>query len=103
MNNAETMIDEISNPVMGLPASRQPMCNNDVLRFLADGQGRSVAEMVTHFGVTQTAIRARLRTLTAAQSVARQRRDEANPKRGRPQYLYYITSHGTELLATGTR
>ena len=71
---------------------RQPMCDNDILGLLADRRGRSVAEMTTHFHVTQTAIRARLRRLTAAQAVTRKRNDER--RRGRPTYLYYITSRG---------
>ncbi len=77
---------------------RQPMCNDDVLRLLADQRGRSVAEMATHFRVTQTAIRKRLVRLAVEQSVIRKRGDDAK-RRGRPQYLYYITSQGTAALA----
>jgi len=76
---------------------RQPMCNNDVLRLLADHRGRSVAEMATHFRVTQTAIRKRLLRLTLLQSVTRQRK--GGWQRGRPQYLYFITSQGEAALA----
>ena len=76
---------------------RQPMCNNDLLRLLADQRGRSVAEMATHFHVTQTAIRKRLLRLTLVQSVTRQR-DDAN-RRGRPPDLYFITNQGKARLA----
>jgi len=69
---------------------RQPMCNDDILRLLADHPGRTVAEMATNFHVTQTAIRCRLIRLTVAQSVTRQRKD--TKQRGRPLYLYYVTS-----------
>jgi predicted ArsR family transcriptional regulator len=73
------------------------MCNNDFLRFLADQGGHTVAEMVAHFRVTQTAIRKRIVRLTAAQSITRKRDD---PKRsGRPKYLYFITSQGAAALA----
>ncbi len=78
---------------------RQPMCDEDILRLLADQCGRSVFEMVTHFHVTQTAIRNRLRRLTAAQSVVRKRSGDATRKRGRPKYLYYITGAGAAALA----
>jgi len=43
---------------------RQPMCDDDILRLLADQRGRSVSEMVTHFRVAHTAIRKRLLRLT---------------------------------------
>ena len=79
-------------------ADRQPMCDNDVLRLLADQRGRTVTEMATHFRVTETAIRNRLLHLAAAQSVTRQRSDDETGKRGRPKYLYYITSQGTARL-----
>jgi len=78
---------------------RQPMCNDDILRLLADQPGRTVAEMATRFHVTQTAIRARLTRLMVAQSVTRKRGDDAMRKQGRPKYLYYITSRGTATLA----
>jgi len=76
---------------------RQFMCNNDVLRFLADEQGRTLAEIATHFGVTLTAIRNRVIRLMQLQSVTRQRNDQR--RRGRPQFRYSITSHGAEVLA----
>ncbi len=75
------------------------MCNDNVLRFLADREGHTVSEMVNHFRVTQTAIRARLQRLSAEQTVMRQRRDDLSRKRGRPQFLYYITGRGEERLA----
>jgi predicted ArsR family transcriptional regulator len=78
---------------------RQPMCNNDVLRLLADQRGRSISEMAAHFHVTLTAIRNRLIRLTAVQSVTRQRADVTG-KRGRPKYLYFITQRGTAALAS---
>jgi len=77
---------------------RQTMCDDDILRLLADQPGRTVAEMATRFHVTQTAIRARLARLTAAQSITRKRGDDAMRKQGRPKYLYYITSSGTAAL-----
>ena len=86
--------------VTKLLTDRQPMCNNDLLRLLADQRGRSVSEMATHFHVTQTAIRKRLLRLTLVQSVTRQR-DDAN-RRGRPPDLYFITSQGTARLAAQT-
>jgi predicted ArsR family transcriptional regulator len=91
----------VNNTVITLPPDREPMCNDDVLRFLADRCGHTVSEMVSHFRVTQTAIRARLRRLIGEQTITRQRRDDAARKRGRPQYLYYITSRGETRLAEG--
>jgi hypothetical protein len=79
------------------PPERQPMCNDDILRLLADHRGRSVSEMATHFGVTQTAIRKRLVRLAAAQSVIR-KRDDAHRGQGRPKYLYYLTSPDAAAL-----
>ena len=79
------------------PVDRQPMCDNDILRLLADQIGRSTGGMAAHFHVTQTAIRDRLVRLTSLQSVTR-RRDEER-RRGRPRYLYYITSRGAAVLA----
>jgi len=76
---------------------RKPMCNNDVLRLLADQGPRSVSEMATHFHVTLTAIRNRLLRLTHSQSVTRQFDDQR--RRGRPRCLYYITSRGAAALA----
>jgi len=73
------------------------MCDGDILRLLADQPGRTVAEMATRFHVTQTAIRSRLIRLTVAQSVTRKRKD--TKQRGRPLYLYYITSRGEAALA----
>lgn len=79
-------------------ADRQPMCNDDVLRLLADQRGRSVSEMANHFGVTRTVIYDRVSRLMYVQAVTRQR-DDVTRKRGKPQYLYYITSQGTARLA----
>jgi len=76
---------------------RQPMCNDDILRLLADQRGHSIAEMASHFHVTQTAIRNRLVRLMQSQSVTRRRNDEQ--RRGRPQDLYFITSQGAAALA----
>ncbi|MGA2259481.1 MAG: MarR family transcriptional regulator, partial [Thermoguttaceae bacterium] len=76
---------------------RQPMCNDDILRLLADQRGHSIAEMATQFHVTQTAIRKRLLRLMQLQSVTRRRNDEQ--RRGRPQDLYFITSQGAAALA----
>jgi predicted ArsR family transcriptional regulator len=84
-----------SNP----PTDRQPMCDDDILRLLADNRARTVAETTAHFRVTETAIRRRLIRLTASQSITRQRSDGATGKPGRPTYLYHITSQGTARLA----
>lgn len=80
------------------PTDRQPMCDNDILRLLADHCGHTIGAMVAHFHVTQTAIRARLLRLMLSQSVTRQR-DDATRRRGRPRYLYFITSRGEAALA----
>ena len=80
------------------PPDRQPMCDNDILRLLADQRGRSVSEMAAHFRVTLTAIRNRLLRLTLLQSVTRQR-DNATRKRGRPRSLYSLTERGAASLA----
>jgi predicted ArsR family transcriptional regulator len=74
------------------------MCDNDVLRLLADHRACTVAEMTAHFRVTETAIRHRLIRLAASQLVTRQRSDDARGKRGRPKYLYHITSQGSARL-----
>jgi len=79
------------------PTDRQPMCNDDILRLLADQRGHTVAEMAAYFRVTETAIRKRLLRLTLVQSITRNR-DDAN-RRGRPPDLYFITSQGTASLA----
>lgn len=76
---------------------RQPMCNNDILRLLADERGRSISEMAAHFSVTLTAIRQRLIRLAGKQLVTR-KHDDAK-RRGRPKYLYFITSQGAAVLA----
>ena len=76
---------------------RQPMCNDDILRLLADLRGHSIAEMATQFHVTQTAIRKRLLRLMLSQSVTRKCDDTM--RRGRPKYLYFITSQGAAALA----
>ena len=93
----EIMGDEFKKPAAKPMTDRQFMCDNDILRLLADQQGRSLLGMAVHFQVTQTAIRDRLVRLTTLQSVTRKRDDER--RRGRPRYLYYITSRGEEALA----
>jgi predicted ArsR family transcriptional regulator len=72
------------------------MCDNDILRLLADHSGHSLSGMARHFQVTLTAIRNRLLRLMQLQSVSRQRDDER--RRGRPQYVYYITPRGEKAL-----
>jgi len=92
------IMESVSKETVTKPLSdRQPMCNDDILRLLADQPGRTVAEMAAHFRVTQTAIRGRLIRLTVAQSVTRKRKD--TKQRGRPLYLYYITSQDAAALA----
>lgn len=81
------------------PTDRQPMSDNDLLRLLADHRGHSVPAMVAHCHVTTTAIRQRLTRLTWTHSVT-QKRGDATGKRGRPQYLFFITSKGEATLAT---
>jgi len=77
---------------------RQPMRDIDLLRLLADQRGHTTSEMTSHFHVTQTAIRQRLIRVMWKQLVIRQRADAAG-KRGRPQYLYFISSKGEAVLA----
>ena len=93
----ETMGNALKKTVTKPPADREPMCDKDLLRLLSDQVGRSIMGMADHFHVTQTAIRDRLVRLTRLQSVIRRRDDER--RRGRPRYLYYITSQGVEALA----
>ena len=88
---------ELQESLTKPPGDRKPMCDNDILRLLADQEGRSLLAMAIHFHVTQTAIRDRLVRLTTLQSVTRRRDDER--RRGRPRYLYYITSRGAAALA----
>ena len=64
------------------------MCDDNILRLLADGVGRTVLALAEHFQVTKTAIRERLIRMMAAQTVIRQP-DAKQRGRGRPQYLYY--------------
>ena len=78
----------------GMATDRQPMCDNDLLRLLADNGGHTVYEMAAHFHVTQTAIRNRLTRLICAQAVTRKRKGER--KRGRPQHLYCAVSQATD-------
>ena len=80
-----------------MATDRQPMCNNDILGFLADQRGHTVAEMAAHFHVTQTAIRARLWRLTEAQAVTWKSKDLR--RRGRPQFIYYLASQGEAMMA----
>ncbi len=81
---------------------RQPMCDKNILRLLADQHGHTVAEMVAHFRVSRTNIQARLYRLTAAQSLTRKLDDELQRGRGRgrgrPKCLYFITSKGEAAL-----
>ena len=79
-----------------MTTDRQPMCDNDILRLLADHSGHSLSGIATHFQVTLTAIRNRMLRLMQLQSVTRQRNDER--RRGRPQYVYYITPRGEKAL-----
>jgi len=72
------------------------MCDDDILRLLADHSGHSLSEMAAHFHVTLTAIRNRLLRLMESQSVTRQRNDQR--RRGRPQYVYFITPRGEKSL-----
>jgi predicted ArsR family transcriptional regulator len=78
------------------------MCDEDILRMLADQQGYSTLEMASHFRVTQTAIRNRLQRLEHRERIVRRReelwRRPGVHKRGRPRYLYYITSRGEAAL-----
>ena len=74
-----------------MTTERQPMCDDDILRLLADQRGRSIAEIAAHFHVTLTAIRKRLIRLMHAQAVTRQR-GHGEWGRGQPQYLYYIAA-----------
>jgi len=75
---------------------RQPMRDEDILRLLADHSGHSLSGMAAHFHVTLTAVRNRLLRLLDVQSVTRQRDNER--RRGRPQYVYYITPRGERAL-----
>ena len=79
-----------------MTTERQPMCDNDILRLLADHSGHSLSKIATHFQVTLTAIRNRLLRLMQLQSITRQRNEER--RRGRPQYVYYITPRGEKAL-----
>jgi predicted ArsR family transcriptional regulator len=72
------------------------MCDEDLLRLLADHSGHSLSEMAAHFHVTLTAIRNRLLRLMDLQAVTRQRNNER--RRGRPQYVYYIAPRGEKTL-----
>jgi len=72
------------------------MRDEDILRLLADHSGHSLSGMAAHFHVTLTAVRNRLLRLLDVQSVTRQRDNER--RRGRPQYVYYITPRGERAL-----
>ena len=94
------MASELKKTVTEPLADWRPMCDDDILRLLADQCGRSVAGIAAHFHVTQTAIRKRLLRLEDRQRIVRQR-EEVRPginKRGRPTYQYFITSRGTTSL-----
>jgi predicted ArsR family transcriptional regulator len=96
------MGSEFENTATKPLSERQPMCDGDILRLLADQHGHSIAEMAGHFRVTQTAIRNRLQRLEHRERIVRQReeswRQPGTPKRGRPRYLYFITSRGEAAL-----
>ena len=82
-----------------MATDRQRMCDDDLLRLLAEQGGRSIADIAAHFHVTPTAIRQRLVRLMRSQSVTRRRADDATRRRGRPRHLYCITSQGEAALA----
>jgi predicted ArsR family transcriptional regulator len=77
------------------PANRQPMCDDDLLRLLADQRPRSVAEMAAHFHVTWTAIRCRLVRLMKTHAVVREP-VPSQGRHGRPKYLYYLAGSGRD-------
>jgi len=88
------IMGSVSKKTATKPPIRRPMCDDDILRILADHQGHSIPEIVAHFHVTQTAIRYRLNRLMHKQSVIRKRpnKQTRGPGRGRPKHLYFITS-----------
>lgn len=67
------------------------MCDDDILRLLADERPRCVAEMAAHFQVTWTAIRNRLDRLMNAGAIVREP-VPSQGKHGRPKYLYSLCS-----------
>ncbi|MGO9108116.1 MAG: hypothetical protein ACLP9L_02680 [Thermoguttaceae bacterium] len=75
-----------------MTTDRQPMCDDDILRLLADHNGRTVAEMAAYFRVTKTAIRNRLIRLMLTQAVTR--KCEGERRQSRPEYTYYLSSRG---------
>ena len=79
--------------------ARQRMSDNDILRLLAERDGRSEDSLAQHFAVTRTCIHVRMRRLLLAHTVTR-KYDDMPLKRGMPCYLYYITPQGTAALAT---
>jgi hypothetical protein len=88
--------------IPNMTTERKPMCDDDLLRLLADQRGRTVSQMATHFQVTLTAIRNRLIRLQDRERVVRRREEtshpSATPQRGRPRYLYYIATRGVTAL-----
>ena len=77
------------------------MCDKDLLRLLADQRGRTVTEMASPFSSYPNSDPPRLHRLMAEQAVTRKRSDDARGKRGRPKYLYYITSQGRQHSGGG--
>jgi len=80
------------------PTDRQRMRDNNVLRLLAGHGGRSAMSLADQLGVTRGAIYLSLHRLTLAKAVTREP-DEMRLARGRPGYLYCITSQGEAALA----
>ena len=74
------------------------MRDNNVLRLLAGHGGRSAMSLADQLGVTRGAIYLSLHRLTLAKAVTREP-DEMRLARGRPGYLYCITSQGEAALA----
>ena len=53
------------------PTDRQFMCNDDLLRLLADQRGCTVSEMAAYFHVSTSVIRKRLRRLIACNRLSK--------------------------------
>jgi len=96
------IMGSISKKTATKPPVRQPMCDDDILRILADHQGHSIPEIVAHFHVTQTAIRGRLNRLMHKQTVTRKCTNEQTQwrGRGRPKHLYFIADRATDQGTT---
>ncbi|MEI8373062.1 MAG: DeoR family transcriptional regulator [Planctomycetota bacterium] len=93
-------MERVSEKTAIKPPIRQPMCDDDILRLLADHQGHTIPEMAAHFRVTQTTIRSRLNRLMLKQSVTRKCTNEQTRGRGRPKHLYFITSQSADQGTT---